>query len=203
MAGVVTRKPRAALSLALGAMIVAATACRTGEPKDVGADIKVATEQLPPQVPNVASWDALSAEVRQEIFESAYRRYPNLAMSERRPVAQLKGTPGAALADRMVSYMRGNGTMAVEDRSHARVGDVEISVVTLALTTGEVLAAEVQFLQRGCEMPDETAPHFKTLSEAASAGCDVSDINQWTAHGVFNHDGTPFEAGDYLEWAGA
>jgi hypothetical protein len=194
---------RRSLVVVLAAAALAATACRTGEPKDVAADVKVATEPLPPQVASVASWDALSADVREEIFDGAYRRYPNLVMTERRPAAQMKGTPNAALTDRMVTYMRSNGTMAVEDQSHARVGEVEVTVTFLTLATGEVLAGEVQFLQRGCEMPDETAPHFKSLDEASNAGCDVSDVNQWNAHGVFNHDGAPFEYGDYLEWAGA
>ena len=132
MAAIVNLMRNAALVATLAAA-AAATGCRTGEPKDVAADVKVAVEQLPPQIPGVSSWDALSADVRQEIFDGGYKRYPNLAMSERHPAAQYKGTPNAALTERMVGYMRNNGTMAVDDSTHGRIGDVEVTVTFLTL----------------------------------------------------------------------
>jgi hypothetical protein len=97
--------------------------------------------------------------------------------------------------------MRANGDMTVEDASHAQVGPVTVTVQILLLGGSEILGGSIVFQQQGCDLPDESAPVFKTVKAAENAGCELS-AGDWRAEGTFNHNGVPFEHGDYLEWTG-
>lgn len=181
-------------------LLCSLSACVTND----AAENEIASLDSQPDIPqaikSVQDWDALDKDARLAVLEKEHGRFPNLKLTERRESATLTDPAQKAFADKMAAYMRANGNMTVEDESHARIGDTKVYARVLLLDGKTILAGSVQFVQLGCDMPDESFPTFKTAAEADAANCEAASDTKWTAYGTFNHDGVPIESGDFMEW---
>jgi hypothetical protein len=177
------------------------TGCRSTK---IGAASDLLSKQvsLPPTLETRESWDVLSPEARLEILDSEYRSYPSLKMTEAKDPGALTNPQEKALAEKMLNYMRSTTDLRIEDKSHGQIGGLQTSVRILRLNNETILGGELRFYQKGCEMPDHTAPRFATDDQAKKAGCEMADQNAWVAVGQFNYDSVPFAVSDFIEWMG-
>ena len=157
--------------------------------------------KLPAEVKAVADWDALPKDVRQDVVDGDTHGYKSLSVTQRQKAEALSDADAKAFAAKMVSFMRTHGDMTVQDGSHARVGPEETWVRLVLLDGKTILGGSVAFEQAACDMPDDTAVTFPGPAEAKKAGCELG-TGAWSAEGSFNHDGSPFSHGDYMEWSG-
>jgi hypothetical protein len=166
------------------------------------SDLLAKQVSLPPTLETRESWDVLSPEAKLEILDSEYRSYPSLKMTEPKDPGALTNSQEKALADKMLNYMKSTTDLRIEDKSHGQIGGLQTSVRVLRLNNETILGGEVRFYQKGCEMPDHTAPRFATDEQAKKAGCEMADLNVWAAVGQFNYDSVPFAVSDFIEWMG-
>jgi len=157
--------------------------------------------KLPAEIHAVGDWDLLPKDVRQDVVEGDLHGYKTLALSPKERLEAVTDPEAKTFAGTMVTYMRTHGDMTVQDATHARVGDLVTWVQIVRLDGKTILGGAVTIEQAGCDMPDESAGTFKSAAEAGKAGC-VLGAGTWSAEGSFNHDGTPFAHGDYMEWSG-
>ncbi len=175
--------------------------CRTG---DSATESEIASLDAPSPPPgaiaNVQDWDRLDKDTRLNVLERDFGKYPNLKMTEKAPLSAVKDPAVRQFAEKMAAHMRANGSMVVEDATHARIGDTSVFAQVLLLDGKTILGGEVHFVQLGCDMPDESPQRFKAPNEAEEASCERSAETVWSAHGAFNHDGVPIECADFMEW---
>jgi hypothetical protein len=181
-------------------LAVLVSGCRLFAGNAEPSEIRAVSEPLPAAVPSIEAWNALDPDVRVEILTGAYSGYANLKATDRQAPAAFTDPAQRAFAERLATYLRTNGDMEVVDSIHARIGELQVTSRVVLLDGKTILGGEVWFWHQGCDMPDDTTPQFKTVAEAETAGCDLSDSSYWAAHGTFNHDGVPFEYSDFLEW---
>lgn len=182
----------------LAASVSACRSTKTGTP----SDLTTRQASLPGTLETKESWDALSPEVRFEILDSEYRTYPSLKLTDPKDPETLSSPKEKALSEKMLSYMKSTTDLRIEDKAHGQIGSLQTSVRILLLNGETILGGDVRFSQKGCVMPDHTAPRFATEAQAKKAGCEMSEQNVWQAVGQFNHDGVPFAVSDFIEWMG-
>ncbi len=187
--------------MTLALALCSLTACQTG---DTNSDSDIASLDSPVSTPkeikSVSDWDQLDKDARLAVLERDFGKYNNLRLTERIPATAAKDPAQKAFIAKMMSHMETNGNMTVDDASHAKVGPTQVFAQLLVLDGKTILGGEVHFVQMGCDMPDETAPTFKTKAQAEDANCEMSPASIWSAHGAFSHDGIPIESGDFMEW---
>jgi hypothetical protein len=186
------------MGILLGSQLVGCRSTRAGANYDLAAR----QASLPTTLETRESWDVLSPEARLEILDSEYRAYPSLKMTDPKDPGSLTSPQEKALAEKMLNYMKSTTDLRIEDKSHGQIGSMQTSARILLLNGETILGGELKFFQKGCEMPDQTAPRFATDALAKKAGCVTSDQNAWAAVGHFNYDGTPFAVSDFIEWLG-
>ena len=191
---------RVSFLCSLFAGFAALSGCVTND----GSENEIASLEGQPDIPKaiatVSDWDGMDQDARLAVLEREYGKFPNLKLTERYTPEALSDPQQKAFVQKMASYMRANGNMSVEDQSHARIGDTKVYARVLLLDGRTILGGSVQFVQQGCDMPDESIPTFNSKTEADDANCESAPDTTWTAYGTFNHDGVPIESGDFMEW---
>lgn len=186
--------------LCFGTMTVGLPACVSTDNTENEIASLDSQPDIPKAIGSVKDWDALDKDARLAVLEREHGRFPNLKLTERYSPEALSDPHLKAFAEKMAAYMRTNGNMTVEDQSHAKIGETKVYARVLLLDGKTILGGSVQFVQLGCDMPDESVPTFKSKAEADGANCESAADTTWTAYGTFNHDGVPIESGDFMEW---
>ena len=144
---------------------------------------------------------AIERETREQIVEYLWDEFATLSGTGEMDLAAVTEPAQLAFASGMDAYMRDNGSVEVEDDYHATVGDVEITLSMILLPDGTPIGGEIRYFQNGCDMPDESSPHFDTEDDAEAAGCDFSDVS-WSNYGYFDYDLSAFSYEGYMSWSG-
>lgn len=200
-------RTKAVLSRAFGIIVMGTLlggqlgGCRSTK-SGTSYDLSTRQVSFPAALETRESWDVLSPESRFEILDSEYRSYPSLKMTEAKDPGVLTASQEKVLAEKMLNYIKSTTDLRIEDKTHGQIGTMQTMVRILLLNGETILGGEVRFYQKGCEMPDQTAPRFVTEAQAKKAGCVTSDQHGWAAVGHFNYDGTPFAVSDFIEWIG-
>ena len=188
-------------SMKLGSIILMIAAglssCRT-----VSEDYTIASlekNSLPAKIETLEQWNALEPDTKALIIDSEYPRYPSLIVSEWTTISTLKEASQKELANKMQTFMGANGTTEVTDDTYSKVGTVEVRTRFVALTSS-IIGGHIEYVQNGCEMPDESVASFKSKDEAEVSGCEFLGAG-WRSHGLFNYNGAPLEYSDFMEWS--
>ena len=181
-------------------LLLAASACRSTHNRTV-SEVQSSHLRLPEAIESVQDWDDLTPEVRLDILESQYRSFGTLKLTDPQDPKGIADTKQKEIVEKMLK--KSSIDLVAEDGVHSSIGELQVSARILLLGNETILGGEIQFLQKGCLMPDQSPPkRFVSESEAKKAGCEVDDHSVWIASVQFNHDGTPFSVSDYLEWMG-
>lgn len=188
-------------SMKLGSIILMIAAglssCRT-----VSEDYTIASlekNSLPAKIETLEQWNALEPDTKALIIDSEYPRYPSLIVSEWTTISTLKEASQKELANKMQTFMGANGATEVTDDTYSKVGTVEVRTRFVALTSS-IIGGHIEYVQNGCEMPDESVASFKSKDEAEVSGCEFLGAG-WRSHGLFNYNGAPLEYSDFMEWS--
>ncbi len=188
-------------SMKLGSIILVIAAglssCRT-----VSEDYTIASlekNSLPAKIETLEQWNALEPDTKALIIDSEYPRYPSLIVSEWTTISTLKEASQKELANKMQTFMGANGATEVTDDTYSKVGAVEVRTRFVALTSS-IIGGHIEYVQNGCEMPDESVASFKSKDEAEVSGCEFLGAS-WRSHGLFNYNGAPLEYSDFMEWS--
>ena len=173
------------------------SSCRT-----VSEDYTIASlekNSLPAKIETLEQWNALEPDTKALIIDSEYPRYPSLIVSEWTTISTLKEASQKELANKMQTFMGANGATEVTDDTYSKVGTVEVRTRFVALTSS-IIGGHIEYVQNGCEMPDESVASFKSKDEAEVSGCEFLGAG-WRSHGLFNYNGAPLEYSDFMEWS--
>ena len=189
-------------SMKLGALILLIAAglmgCRT-----VNEDYTIASlekkDGLPAKIETLDQWNALEPDTKALIIDSEFTRYPSLTVSEWTTISTLKEAPQKDLANKMQTFMGANGATEVTDDTYSKVGAVEVRTRFIAIGSS-IIGGHIEYVQNGCEMPDESVASFKSKDEAEVSGCELLGAS-WRSHGLFNYNGAPLEYSDFMEWS--
>jgi len=188
-------------SMMLGAFfLMIATAlfgCRTVSEDHTIASLEKSS--LPASIETIDQWNALDADTKALIIDSEFVRYPTLAVSEWTTVSTLQDPPQKDLANKMHTFMGANGATEVTDETYSKVGTVEVRTRFVAIGSS-IVGGHIEYVQNGCEMPDESIASFKSKDEAEVSGCELLGSG-WRSHGLFNYNGAPLEYSDFMEWS--
>jgi len=154
---------------------------------------------LPTKLESVEQWNALEPDIKVMIIDSEFVRYPSLVVSDWSTLSTLKDSLQIDLAQKMQTFMGANGATEVNDESYSKIGPVEVR--TRFITIGPaIVGGHIEYVQNGCEMPDESIASFKSKDEAEISGCDLLGAG-WRSRGLFNYNGSPLEYSDFMEWS--
>lgn len=188
-------------SMKLGAFIVIVATglfgCRT-----VNDDYTIASlekDSLPAKIETLDQWNALGSDTKALIIDSEFVRYPTLTVSDWSTIPTLKDTPQKELANKMETFMGANGATEVTDETYSKVGNIEVRTRFIAIGSS-IVGGHIEYVQKGCEMPDESIASFKSKDEAEVSGCELLGSG-WRSHGLFNYNGSPLEYSDFMEWS--
>lgn len=154
---------------------------------------------LPSAIENIEQWNQLDSDVKAAIIDSEYVRYKSLSISDWQDLNTVNGAAQRSLADKIQSFMGVNGATEVADESFSKVGPLR-SRVRFLLLNNSLIGAYIEYLQDGCEMPDESVDSFATKEAAEGFGCQFVGAS-WKSRGIFNYTGSPLEYSDFMEWS--
>lgn len=156
-------------------------------------------DELPPSIETIDQWNQLDPDVKATILDSEFKRYKTLSVSDWNRTSDISDSVRRNLAEKMQTFMGSNGATEVTDETYSKVGAIEAKVRFLSIGTN-VIGAHIEYSQDGCEMPDESVNSFKSRDEAEVSGCELLGSG-WKSHGLFNHNGSPLEYSDFMEWS--
>ena len=189
-------------SMKLGAVILmiatSLLGCRT-----VNEDYTIASlekkDSMPAKVETLDQWNALEPDIKAQVIDSEYARYPTLVVSNWTTISTLKDAPQKELANKMQAFMGANGATEVTDDTYSKVGAVEVRTRFISIGS-TIIGGHIEYVQNGCEMPDESVASFKSKDEAEVSGCEMLGSG-WHSRGLFNYNGAPLEYSDFMEWS--
>jgi hypothetical protein len=185
----------AILSSAL--VLVAAAGCRTTNEDHTISSLE--KDNLPAAIDTIEQWNQLEPDVKAAILDSEYVRYKSLVVTPWKNSSELSDNVQQDLVKKMQSFMGSNGATEVADDSYSKVGPLNARVRFL-LIGNSVIGSHIEYWQEGCEMPDESVNSFPSKEAAEGSGCELLGAS-WKSHGLFNHNGSPLEYSDFMEWS--
>ena len=181
-------------------LLLGASACRSTHNRTV-SEVQSSHLRLPETLESVQDWDNLTPEVRLDILDTEYRSFSTLKLTDPQDPKIIANPKQKEILEKILK--KSTVDLVAEDGVHSSIGELQVSARILLLKDETILGGEIQFLQKGCLMPDQSPPkRFVSEGEAKKSGCEVDDHSVWIALVQFNHDGTPFSVSDYLEWMG-
>lgn len=172
--------------------------CRT-----VNEDYTIASlenkNSMPAKIETLDQWNTLDPDIKAQIIDSEYARYPNLVVSVWTTLSTLNEAPQKDLANKMQAFMDANGATQVTDETYSKVGSVEVRTRFIGIGSS-IIGGHIEYVQKGCEMPDESVASFKSKDEAEVSGCELLGAG-WHSRGLFNYNGSPLEYSDFMEWS--
>jgi hypothetical protein len=157
------------------------------------------SDSMPEKIETLDQWNSLDPDTKAQIIDSEFARYPNLVVSQWTTISTLNEATQKDLAAKMQTFMGANGATEVTDETYSKVGPVEVRTRFIAMSSS-IIGGHIEYVQNGCEMPDESVASFKSKDEAEVSGCELLGAS-WRSHGLFNYNGAPLEYSDFMEWS--